>query len=233
MSESRTLGARLRRFARSARRGFGRLDRRLIGSYLADAAPRKLHLGCGLQPLPGWLNTDLEPPQRTVVALDVARPFPFADATFDHVYSQHLIEHLPYAAGQRKLAECLRVLRPGGRLRIATPDLRFLLALAGEQPSELELAYVRRATEIYFPGAGEPSPVFAINNFFRNWGHRFLYDEALLRRCLAGVGFVDVERRELGESGDPELRGLENEARLPPGFLRLETLVLEAGRPES
>jgi len=216
------------RIAWLVRRRFGAVDRRLAAAHLLGDGARKLHLGCGLAPLDGWLNCDLFPPQRDVLHLDVRQPFSLPDSSFDWIYSQHLIEHVPYAAGLRKLAECRRVLRPGGRLRIATPALEFLLALASEQPSQLEQDYVRRATDLYFPHAPEPAPAFAINNFFRNWGHRFLYDEPTLRRSLAQAGFADVVRVELGESAHAELRGLENEERLPPGFLRLETLVLEA-----
>lgn len=210
------------------RRGFGRVDREIVARCRASATPRRLHLGCGLDPLPGWLNCDLFPPQRDVLHLDVRRRFPFDDGTFDAIYSQHLIEHLSYADGARKLAECHRVLRPGGVLRLATPDLAFLLALGGERPSGLQQAYVRRATELYYPGAPAPAAGFAINNFFRNWGHRFIYDEGILRRSLALAGFGEIARVELNASRHEALRGLENEARLPPGFLRLETLVLEA-----
>ena len=87
------------------------------------------------------------------------------------------------------------------------------------------------STSLHFPGEPSPDPTLVVNNFFRNWDHRFLYDEATLRRSLEGAGFAGIARVALGESGDPELRGLEHEARLPPGFLRLETMVLEAVKP--
>ena len=65
----------------------------------------------------------------------------------------------------------------------------------------------------------------------RSWGHRFLYDEPVLRRALEDAGFVGVTRHDLDESGEPALRGLANEKRLPEGFLRLETITLEATKP--
>jgi dolichol-phosphate mannosyltransferase len=45
---------------------------------------------------------------------------PFADHTFDCVVSQEVIEHLPY--DEVLFTEMRRVLRPGGRLVIGTPD---------------------------------------------------------------------------------------------------------------
>jgi SAM-dependent methyltransferase len=46
----------------------------------------------------------------------------FADATFDAVYASHVIEHVhsPFAL----LSECFRILKPGGRLVILTPNTR-------------------------------------------------------------------------------------------------------------
>jgi len=53
----------------------------------------------------------------------------------------------------------------------------------------------------------------------------------VLRTALTAAGFVSVVRRDVNQSEQPELRGLENEGRLPPDFLHLETLVLDATRP--
>src|SRR5262249_30651163 len=114
----------LRTAARRSRRGS------LIRRYLAQNEQRKLQLGAAENVLPGWLNTDLHGYGRAdVVYLDVRKTFPLPDASFDFVYSEHMIEHLTYAEGQHCLRESLRVLRPGGTLRIATPSLERLAAL--------------------------------------------------------------------------------------------------------
>ena len=72
--------------------------------------------------------------------------------------------------------------------------------------------------------------MFVINNFVRDWGHLFIYDEKILRFSLEQAGFSNVIRCELNTSADEGLRDLEFEPRLPPGFLRLETMTLEATR---
>ena len=56
------------------------------------------------------------------LALDGNRPLPFDDETFDTVCSLETIEHLEREAQAAFFAELVRVLRPGGRLVISTPN---------------------------------------------------------------------------------------------------------------
>ena len=88
-----------------------------------DAAEvRKLHLGCGPNILPGWLNADIDYPQADIL-LDLREKFPFPNDYFDFVYSEAVIEHLQYL-GETKLFldETLRVLKPGGAVSVVAPD---------------------------------------------------------------------------------------------------------------
>ena len=59
--------------------------------------------------------------QFDVLQCDVeSEPLPFADATFDIIYSKSFIEHLYYP--ERYLKEAYRVLKPGGLLLTLVPD---------------------------------------------------------------------------------------------------------------
>lgn len=220
---------RLRRlFAWNCRRRWGRVDRSIVEEYFAQHRTRKLHLGCGTNLLPGWLNTDRFPGTTSVLKLDVTKQFPFKDEEFGYVFCEHMIEHLSYPEGMRMLAECHRVLKRGGKIRISTPDLAFLIDLYRDDRSEIQERYVRWATAKYVRHADESTSVFVINNFVRDWGHKFIYDQDTMRSALEKAGFREVSRRELNRSEDKELCDLENEARMPEGFLRLETFTLEA-----
>ena len=220
---------------RVVRRRGGIPDRRLVDHYLTTEPRPRLHLGCGSRMLEGWLNTDLQPRLHQSVFLDAQRPLPFPDATFHRVYSEHMIEHLDLGDGGRLLAELARVLCPGGRIRIATPDLDRLLGLfvAPERWTDDQRRYVELIVERHVPGVDPTgaSPVFVLNNNVREWGHRFLYDEELLRTALTDAGFVDITRHELQESDEPDFVGLANESRMPPGLVAFETMTLEAVRP--
>jgi predicted SAM-dependent methyltransferase len=200
--------------------------RRAIAAYLDAHDVRKLHLGAGENLLPGWLNTDLHDYGRSdLVYLDATRPFPLPDASFDLVFSEHMLEHLTYAEGQACLRECARVLRPNGRVRIATPSLQRLARLYADELSDVQRQYLTWATESFIPEAGAALPGFVLNNFVRAWGHRFVYDRDTLAQALQAAGFEEIEERRVGDSG------LEGHLAERPEFNEYETLVLEARRP--
>ena len=89
----------------------------------SQMAPRRLHLGCGRNILPGWVNLDLLPGAGVDVAADLDRcgetPLPFATDTFDEFLASHLFEHLrnplPF------MQELHRVAKPGATAVFRTP----------------------------------------------------------------------------------------------------------------
>jgi SAM-dependent methyltransferase len=54
---------------------------------------------------------------------DVRRPLPLASETFDVVHANGILEHLTPAQAERFTQELARVLKPGGLVRVAVPDL--------------------------------------------------------------------------------------------------------------
>jgi predicted SAM-dependent methyltransferase len=216
------------------RRLIGAIRRRgRVAAYLASHDVAKLQLGAGENIRPGWLNTDLHDYGRPseLVYLDVRRPFPLPDTSFDVVFSEHTLEHLGYADGLHCLRECRRVLRPGGLIRIATPSLEQLARLYDSELSDLQRRYIRWAVESFVPETTAPLAGFVVNNFMHAWGHQFIYDRETLRHAFGEAGFVEIEERRVGESPEPALAGLERHLPEEPEFNQYETLVLEARRP--
>jgi predicted SAM-dependent methyltransferase len=207
-------------------RKFGAVDRQLINNYLQQNEIRKLHIGCGFNLIDGWLNSDYQPYPTNTLRLDATQTFPIEDNQFDYIFSEHMIEHLEYAGGSSMLKECFRVLRKDGTIRVSTPDLPFLLDLYRSDKSQQQIEYIQWATDNFVPDT-DYDDIFVINNFVRAWGHMFIYDEKTLRSSLAKAGFTNITRCDLNQSTEAPFRGLENETRLPAGFLKMETLTLE------
>lgn len=229
ISESRQ---HLRDTAKLLVRTLSRLDRRILARYLATHQIRKLSIGSGDNIEGDWLNTNYLAGlrQRGVMHLDARDPFPLPDDSFDYVNSEHMIEHVDHRYGISMISECYRVLKPGGRIRITTPDLAFLVELLKPNRTDLQNRYIAWAHES-LPDEPEASPTAVFNNFVRNWGHRFIYDRETLEGDMRRAGFVDCIWLPLNESPDPNLRGLEHPERMPDGFLALESMTCEAVKP--
>ena len=83
----------------------------------------RLNWGCGTQPEPGWLNSDIKDGPGIDLSCDIREGLPLADGSVDYIVSIHALPELPYEDQVPALAELRRVLRPGGVLRLALPDL--------------------------------------------------------------------------------------------------------------
>ena len=202
-------------------------------AYLRANNSPKLQIGTSKTPLPGWLNTDVTPELPEVSYLDATRPFPFADNTFDYIACEHMIEHVPYAGGTAMLRECLRVLKPGGKIRLATPDLRMLAGLIKPDRPAAEKFYVDWIISRELPEVKDCRAVFVLNNAFRAWGHQFLFDVDTLQLTLRQCGFEKLKVCTPGVSDDPVLRGIEAHGRAVGNeeMNQLETIVVEASVP--
>lgn len=82
-----------------------------------------LNLGCGARFHSDWVNLDIQPAAPEIKKWDLRRELPFPDASFDVVYHSHVLEHFSRAHGLELLQSCRRVLRKGGIVRVAVPDL--------------------------------------------------------------------------------------------------------------
>jgi len=90
---------------------------------------RYANLGCGARSHPDWINIDIAPQRPGVIAHDLSKGIPLDDASCDAVYHAHLLEHLRRADALRFIRDCLRVLKPGSIVRVATPDLERMARL--------------------------------------------------------------------------------------------------------
>jgi predicted SAM-dependent methyltransferase len=90
---------------------------------------RMINLGCGSRFHPDWVNADIAPQDPSVMQCDLSRRLPFPNDDFDVVYHSNVLEHIRRAAAPTFMRECFRVLKPGGILRVAVPDLERICKL--------------------------------------------------------------------------------------------------------
>jgi predicted SAM-dependent methyltransferase len=213
-------------------------------------------LGCGPGPQPSdWINLDgswnawfakrawlrrlvgaigLVPAEAighawdpAVLVHNVEKGLPFADGTMTAVYSSHMLEHLYSDRAEQLLAECFRVLAPGGIVRIVVPDLHAAVAryLAGPRNGVLpadalnELLNFRSRTA---PGGGVFFRAYSAAKDFHS--HKWMYDAESLAARLAGAGFVDIQRREAHQSRIDGINRVERADRVSDVGLCLEAV---------
>jgi predicted SAM-dependent methyltransferase len=149
----------------------------------------RLNLGAGAYHLPqeeGWANWDADPETPADRHVYVP-PIPLPDNSVEEVYAGHLLEHFEPQEAERLLAECLRVLVPGGRLGVVVPDTRAVLARYLEQRHEE--VEVPQHTFWNLDDLDAVCAVFLYSTIQPS-RHKWSYDAATLRRALVGAGFL-------------------------------------------
>jgi SAM-dependent methyltransferase len=92
-----------------------------------------------------WITVDIEGADFDL-ELEPNSRLPFADASQSAVYSCHVVEHLDDQTVGRMFDECFRILKPGGRIRVETPDAERIMA-AYRGRDEAFLGYFRQENE--------------------------------------------------------------------------------------
>lgn len=92
----------------------------------------KLNLGSGRSILPGYVNVDrcyeriTDYPQGTTTINGEVFPLGYADNTCDEIRASHVLEHIGFRSTMAVIEEWVRVLQPGGILKIAVPDFEWI-----------------------------------------------------------------------------------------------------------
>jgi len=157
----------------------------------------KLHLGCGRIVLDGWKNYDIEK-HSGVIQHDLRKPLPHKSDTVDYIFSEHFIEHIDKRDAIKLVKDCHRVLKPGGVIRVITPDLQVLL-------DDYAAKRINRWAEIWQP----ESPCAMINEGMRFWGHLYVYDKPDLTALLACAGFKSIKSCQYKQSTHEALSGID------------------------
>lgn len=139
-----------------------------------------LNVGCGTRFHKDWTNVDMVSTAEGVIAANLLKGIPFEDNTFDAVYHSHVLEHFTRKGGEHFVSECVRVLKPGGVLRISTPDL--------ENITREYLANMEAAIE------GDQAA-----NHKYEWNLLEMYDQTIRNKSQGQMGEVLLQKHLPGE----------------------------------
>jgi predicted SAM-dependent methyltransferase len=84
---------------------------------------QRLNWGCGTEPPEGWINCDIKEGPGIDISCDIRDGLPLEASSLDYVVTVHALPELPFPDVEPALVELHRVLKPGGALRLALPDL--------------------------------------------------------------------------------------------------------------
>jgi predicted SAM-dependent methyltransferase len=183
--------------------------------------PVKLHIGSGRNYKEGWVNIDFDPKTRKDILYNLSKGIPFPDNSVDFIYNEHFIEHLTYDEGFAFMQEAYRALKPGGVLRIACPDLDFLME-GYIKDSWRSQEWVRLIKAYWYPGR-----CYMFNqNMREDGGHQYMYNHEELAARLNEAGFFShhIRAEKVNHSTHKELQNIER---------RADSMVVEAKKERS
>ncbi len=156
-----------------------------------------------------------------ILHADAARRIPHAAGTVDAIYASHMLEHLDRAEARSFLAECRRVLKPGGILRLAVPDLRHA-ACRYLRLSDADGFLSHLQFDLDKPRGAAARLRRSLSG---GRGHHWMYDRESLVTLIEAAGFADVEPVGEGRTRIADPGGLDLSER------EADSLCVEARRP--
>jgi SAM-dependent methyltransferase len=175
--------------------------------------PRYLEIGSSDGRIEAFETLDITGGPNVDYACDASKPLPFADGTFDLIYSSHVLEHIPWYFTERTLKEWVRILKPGGVLEVWVPDgLKICETLVRAEREGV--SYIDKDGWYKFNPRKDPC-VWAAGRIFTygdgpgnpnhpNW-HWAIFTPRYLKELFTGAGLVDI--KEMSRS---EVRGYDH-----------------------
>ncbi len=185
-------------------------------TFFSKRAAREhyLNVGCGLFPVEGFVNLDWHWCPGVDVCWDLRKPYPFASDRFDGIYCEHCIDGLPRDCFIPNLREMLRVLKPGGTLRISFCDAELYVDAYVEWRSA-------KTPTPFMHERGHRTGMQALDWICHHVTHQTLIDFETLELHLREAGFREIRRVGYREGHDAYLL-LDQQERKP------ESIYVEA-----
>ena len=166
----------------------------------------KVNIGCGDGwSREGWLGMDYRARRMVYekkegahrgydIDWNVLWGLPFGNETVEAIYMSHVLEHFTYNESCFITAECFRVLRRGGRMRVVVPDLDLYVTKFVEG----NLPFFKNPRIAGGFWLGNLTDAFLMNFYsdpsYNNNCHKYAYNFENLSHRLRQQGFGMIER---------------------------------------
>lgn len=117
------------------------------------------------------------------------QPLPFTDNTFEVVYASHALEHVPWYKVDYAIEECVRVLKPKGKLEIHVPNFEYIVrCYLDNKVGDAWVKFNNRENPLVWAA----SRVFSYGPTLSNY-HKSAFDESYLIHLLQSKGLINVK----------------------------------------
>ena len=185
-----------------------------------------LNVGCGGNLLKQFINIDFGWSRNQDLCWNILKGIPLSDNSMEGIFIEHALEHFTMQEIlDVLLPDFLRILKPGGILRISVPDAEKAVERYNQAKADGQLKVPFTPDE-----SVSLTPMMFLNNTFRQlhaplqFGHKFAFDYQTLEFFLRKSGFTEI-RLEAYMCGRNEKLLVDYKRRAE------ESLYVEASKP--
>ncbi len=172
--------------------------------FFDKTGTNKLEIGAGRGKRSGFITLDMN--LSADFPYDLRFGLPFQDNSMDLIYAEHVLEHFDIQDLLQLLRECVRVLKPEGKVSIVVPDVKIYIDGYNKQES-FDREYFCR----FDFGLPYKSKIDFLNYIFYMGGHhKYMFDAQNMLALLTLCGFSKVFQRAFDEQLDKADRQYES-----------------------
>lgn len=154
----------------------------------AAVGTRRIEIGPGPHPTPGYLHMDISPLEPHLEAIGPMWDLPFPDHWASEIRAIQCLEHVHPSRLEDTLREWHRVLAPGGRVLISVPNGPAIMEAFARAPVPEKWALLGSVLGMYCgPAIRDPRELTVRSD------HQIIFDWPMLAWALESTGFRELE----------------------------------------